>query len=313
MSDIGTKVALGQIKALGGVNYADLITSDLSNLDYQKTMESLFSLRPEFKKDSYSNSISKIASGYALGKFVDTNNNPNAMKTAGVVFGGGIIGDFVHSFALRKMLGSKGSPIGITAPNMLDMGASLLNAYHGYQRHDSFGFGLLWFLFGGSSGLGVAISQGFSEPLNRSNPHCVPNPFLFPPREYKLSQEELDVLNKGVKNIPYIEEDSCGIQHFINDNGDLIVRVTYYEKHKGRIDQTVSDFKTSDLPTFKYHSNSGTKNPIGVKFTGEFNFGFAKTIPKSQIKMIVNRIKSQVERYCEPVFVYNPNPTQKKK
>lgn len=121
-----------------------------------------------------------------------------------------------------------------------------------------------------------------------------------------MNQQELDILNKGVKNIPYIEEDSCSIQHFIDDDGNLIVRIYYYEKNGSRIANTVNALKSSDLPIFKYQINSGTKNPIGVKFTGELNFGFAKTIPKSQIRMIVNRIKSQVEQYCDPVFVTNP-------
>lgn len=175
MSDLGTKVALGQIKPLGGFNIFDLSAS-FSNPNADISIESLYGLTPEQRKDSYVNSVSEIASGYALGKMIDTNDNPSAVKTAGAVFAGGVVGDAIHSFALRKMLGTKTTPtFGVTMPNFIDLGASLMNGYHGYLRHDSFGFGLLWFLFGGNSGLGVALSQGFDQPLNRSNPHCVPN------------------------------------------------------------------------------------------------------------------------------------------
>ena len=77
MSDLGTKVALGQIKPLGGVNFADIITADSSGLSFEKTMTAIMpnALSPEQKKDSYSNSVSEIASGYALGKVIDTNDN----------------------------------------------------------------------------------------------------------------------------------------------------------------------------------------------------------------------------------------------
>lgn len=43
------------------------------------------------------------------------------------------------------------------------------NAYHGYKRNGGggkgIGFGLLWFLFGGSTGLGVALSQGYGKEI----------------------------------------------------------------------------------------------------------------------------------------------------
>ncbi len=46
---------------------------------------------------------------------------------------------------------------------------STANAYHGYKRNGGggkgVGFGLLWFLFGGSTGLGVALSQGYGKEI----------------------------------------------------------------------------------------------------------------------------------------------------
>ena len=46
---------------------------------------------------------------------------------------------------------------------------SAANAYHGYKRNGGggagVGFGLLWFLFGGASGLGVALSQGYGKEI----------------------------------------------------------------------------------------------------------------------------------------------------
>ena len=46
--------------------------------------------------------------------------------------------------------------------------SSLANGVHGYKRHSgSFGYGLLWLLFGGGTvGTGLAVQQGFGKPIN---------------------------------------------------------------------------------------------------------------------------------------------------
>lgn len=47
----------------------------------------------------------------------------------------------------------------------LTLASAAANGYHGYKRNNgSVGYGLAWALFGGLSGTGVALEQGFAKP-----------------------------------------------------------------------------------------------------------------------------------------------------
>lgn len=136
-------------------------------------------LNPTDIRNSYIKTAEKVAVGYGGGQVFDTNNDPSNVRTAGVVFASNFVGQLVYNLALKKMLNDKsggflGTVVGkdgtSTIPsNYADLAIFFANGYHGYKRNnDNVGYGLLWALFGGNAGFGVALEQGYAKPLSQT-------------------------------------------------------------------------------------------------------------------------------------------------
>ena len=135
-------------------------------------------------RNSYIRTASDVTAGYLGGKAFDTNTNPSNLQTMGTVVASGLVGSLVYNLALKQMLGDTSGfsdlvidddGNSVYPSNFANIALRLAGGYHGYKRNgDNIGYGLLWALFGSATSFGLALEQGYAEPIDVADPRGLP-------------------------------------------------------------------------------------------------------------------------------------------
>lgn len=110
----------------------------------------------------------------------------------------------------------------------------------------------------------------------------------------EMSQDELDVINKGVKNVPYVIEDSVSVQAYKTMDGDIVVDVYYYDKHKRTMDRIIEGLE--NISFFSDRIRNTHRDPVGTKIAHQLNFGKAKRVSAAGFRMDLEDLMAELRK-----------------
>ncbi len=109
-----------------------------------------------------------------------------------------------------------------------------------------------------------------------------------------MSQGELDVINKGVKNVPYVIEDSVSIQVFKTMDGDIVADVYYYDKHSRTVARIIDNLE--NVSFFSDMIRNKHRDPVGTKIAHRLNFGKAKRVSAVGFRMDLEDLMAELRK-----------------